>query len=70
VADEPGYGEALVELEAILADLEHDHVDVDALAAKVKRAAELIELCRRRIQSARIEVTRVVGALEDPNSTQ
>jgi exodeoxyribonuclease VII small subunit len=63
---EPGYAEALAELETILADLEDDHVDVDVLATKVKRAADLIELCRQRIQAARIEVSRVVGALEPP----
>jgi exodeoxyribonuclease VII small subunit len=70
---QPGYAEALAELEAILADLEDDHVDVDVLAAKVKRAAELIELCRARIHAARVEVTRVVAAVEtepDANSTQ
>lgn len=60
----PGYAEALAELETILGELEDDHVDVDALAAKVKRAAELIEWCRGRIEAARMEVTRVVAAMD------
>jgi exodeoxyribonuclease VII small subunit len=61
-----GYAAALAELETILAELEDDHVDVDALAAKVKRASTLIEWCRGRIEAARVEVTRVVGGEEEP----
>jgi exodeoxyribonuclease VII small subunit len=56
-----GYAAALGELEKILGELEDDHIDVDLLAAKVRRAAVLIELCRQRIEAARIEVTRIVG---------
>jgi exonuclease VII small subunit len=31
----------------------------------VKRAASLIEVCRRRLDAARLEVERVVAGLED-----
>ena len=40
---------ALDELDAILAELEEPSVDVDRLAERVKRASELIALCRERI---------------------
>ena len=63
----PGYREALAELERILDELEGDAVDVDVLATKVKRAAELISLCRDRITAARVEVETVVADLERPN---
>jgi exodeoxyribonuclease VII small subunit len=63
--DQPGYAEALQELEAILAELEHTDVDVDLLAERVQRAAHLIDVCRRRIASARTEVERVVADLPD-----
>jgi len=62
----PGYTEAMVELEGILAELEREDVDVDHLAERVARAAELIELCRSRIDAARIDVDRIVGSLETP----
>jgi exodeoxyribonuclease VII small subunit len=62
---EPGYAEALQELEAILTELEHTDVDVDLLAERVQRAAHLIEVCRRRIASARTEVERVVADLPE-----
>jgi exodeoxyribonuclease VII small subunit len=62
--DSIGYAEAVAELEEILADLESDDVDVDHLATQVKRAADLIELCRGRLDLARTEITRIVADLE------
>jgi exodeoxyribonuclease VII small subunit len=62
---EPGYGAALAELESILDELDDDALDVDVLAARVRRAAELIRLCRRRITDARMEVEQVVASLEE-----
>lgn len=61
---EIGYDEALRELEAILVELEDDTVDVDVLGTRVARAAELITLCRGRIDGARMEVERIVADLE------
>ncbi len=61
---EIGYGDALAELERILDEIEDDAVDVDVLATKVRRAAELLRVCRDRIASARIEVTQIVADLE------
>lgn len=59
-----GYGEALAELEGILDEIEDDAVDVDVLATRVKRAAELLRVCRDRITAARIEVTQIVADLD------
>lgn len=60
----PGYADAVAELEEILDELEADEVDVDRLAERVKRAADLIELCRNRLEEARVEVTRIVADLD------
>ena len=68
----PGYAEALAELERILSELERDNVDVDRLAAQVRRAAELITLCRERIGNARLQIEHVVaelGAAEPGNGS-
>jgi exodeoxyribonuclease VII small subunit len=59
-----GYADALTELEGILDELDGDEVDVDVLGARVRRAAELLRLCRERIAGARFEVEQVVGELE------
>ena len=62
--DEIGYAEALAELEGILDELDGDEVDVDVLGARVRRASELLRLCRERIAGARFEVEQVVAELE------
>jgi len=62
--DDLGYAEAVEELEDILAELDSDDVDVDVLAQRVRRAADLVQLCRTRLDAARVEVTRIVADLE------
>lgn len=63
-AESLGYADAVAELEEILAELEADDVDVDRLAEQVRRAADLIELCRGRLENAEVEVTRIVADLD------
>lgn len=62
--DDLGYADAVDELEEILAELDGDEVDVDRLAERVRRAADLVQLCRRRLQDAQVEVTRIVADIE------
>jgi exodeoxyribonuclease VII small subunit len=62
--DGPSYGDALRELEAILAELDRESVDVDRLADRVRRASELIQFCRSRLATARVDVERIVADLD------
>lgn len=63
--DDPiGYAAAFAELEQILDELEDDEVDIDVLAERVARAAELIHVCRSRIASAQMNVEQIVADLE------
>lgn len=64
MAEEISYRDALTELEGILAAIEEEQVDVDDLAIKVKRSAELIRLCRARIEAATVAVEAIVDELE------
>jgi exodeoxyribonuclease VII small subunit len=64
MAEQLGYAEALAELESILDELDGDEIDVDVLGSRVRRAAELLRLCRERIAGARFEVEQVVAELE------
>ena len=63
---ELGYAAARAELDAILAELSVDDLDVDVLAERVERASTLIEICRGRITNARIQVERVMAAGPGP----
>lgn len=60
-----GYADAMHELEEILDELEGDQLDVDVLAERVRRASELIKVCRTRITRAQDDVARIVADLED-----
>jgi exodeoxyribonuclease VII small subunit len=62
--EEVGYADAMTELGEILDELERDDLDVDVLAEQVKRASELIKLCRGRIARAQADVDRIVTDLE------
>ena len=59
------YADALEELEKILEDLENDAIDVDELTARVKRASELIVLCRDRLTRTKLEIEQIVANLEE-----
>ena len=59
------YGEAIAEVEAILARFSGSELDVDTLAAQVKRATELIAWCRRRLEKAEKDVTKALGQGDD-----
>jgi exodeoxyribonuclease VII small subunit len=62
----PGFSEAMQELEAILERVEGEEIDIDGLADELRRAAELLELCRSKIRKAEVEVSQIVRKLEDP----
>jgi exodeoxyribonuclease VII small subunit len=63
--EEVGYAEAMTELETILDELESDQLDVDVLAERVRRASELLTLCRDRISRAQSDVDKIVADLDD-----
>lgn len=58
------YSEAVEELDSILSELESEKVDVDDMAVKVKKAIELIKLCRGRIEKTELEVIKIVKEFE------
>jgi len=60
-----GYADAVSELDRILEALEDPSLDIDALGDHVARAAELIAVCRARIESARLRVSEIVADLEN-----
>ena len=63
-ADQPGYAQALDELDQILRELEGSDVDVDRLADRVARASELIAVCRQRISAAKLRIDEVIADLD------
>lgn len=58
------FGEAVGEVEEILAELERDNVDIDHLGERVKRAVELIQVCREKLEKTDGEVRDLVAGLK------
>jgi exodeoxyribonuclease VII small subunit len=59
-----GYKQAISELEKILKELENNDVDVDDLTEKVKRAAELIGICKEKLFHADAEIEKILQNLD------
>ena len=58
------YGEAADRLEEILRTIEEGEVDIDALSGLVREAAELVTVCRGKIQAAEVQVKTITEQLE------
>ena len=61
----PSFNAAMKELQSILERIDGDDIDIDQLAAELRRATELLELCRGKIRKADVEVNQIVQQLED-----
>ena len=53
------YQEAVEEVNAILDRLNNEELDIDKLSKEVKRATELINLCKGKLRKAQEEVEKV-----------
>ena len=54
------YAEAMAEIEKILGRLRSEEMNVDGLAAEVKRATELKASCKARLRKAEADVNKVL----------
>lgn len=58
------YEKAYEELKLIASEIEDETVSVDVLAAKVKRASELIAFCQTKLRSTEEEVSKIIKQME------
>ncbi len=61
---ELSYSQAMARLSEILERIEKGEADIDELAGLVREAAELVELCRRKLNQAEMEVKTITERLE------
>lgn len=59
------YNEAMAEIEQVIEEIENDELDVDILSTKVKRVAELIEVCKDKLYKTEQEVDEILKGLKD-----
>ncbi len=58
------YQEAFAELERIVKEIEHESVNVDELADRVKRASVLIALCREKLKATEVDVNQILKEIQ------
>lgn len=54
------YKESLEELQMIVQDIEDNEISVDELAKKVKRASDLLKLCKAMLDKTEEEVNTIL----------
>lgn len=59
------YTEAFEELQQIVNDIEDGEITVDELSKKVKRASELIKVCKSKLTETKEDVNQILKELED-----
>ena len=65
MSEQPKYTDAFEELQQIVADIEDGEISVDELSVKVKRASELIKICKEKLTSTEEDVQKILKELED-----
>lgn len=62
---EQNYSRAIEELEKIVTEIESEDISVDELSAKVKRAADLIRICKTVLYKTEEEVNAVLKDMRE-----
>jgi exodeoxyribonuclease VII small subunit len=68
MSEQINYTSAFEELQQIVSDIENGEISVDELSEKVKRAAQLIKICKNKLTSTEEDVNRILKDLDSPAS--
>ena len=58
------YTDAFEELQSIVSEMEEGEISVDLLSEKVKRAALLINICKKKLAETEGDVSQILKELE------
>ena len=58
---EPKYEEAYAELQTIVRKMENDELDIDQMTEQLKRAQQLIKLCKDKLTKTDEEIKKILG---------
>jgi len=64
MSDTANYTEAYEELQRIVSEIENGEISVDELSEKVKRATELIRICKLKLTTTEEDVNKILKDLE------
>ncbi|MDR2284836.1 MAG: exodeoxyribonuclease VII small subunit [Sphingobacterium sp.] len=63
------YKDAFSELQQIVSEIETGDVNVDELADKIKRASQLILICKAKLTSSEEEVNALLAKLQETDQS-
>ena len=64
MAEKINYEDAFNELQTIVGEIEQGEISVDELSEKVKRAAQLISICKAKLTATEEDVNKILEELE------
>lgn len=59
------YTSAFTELQAIVSEIEDGQITVDQLSEKVKRATQLIKICKTKLSTTEEDVNKILKELDE-----
>jgi exodeoxyribonuclease VII small subunit len=63
--DQPTYTQAFEELQKIVNEIESGQISVDELSEKVKRASELIAICKTKLTTTEEDVNKILRDMDE-----
>lgn len=67
--ENPNYTEAFEELREIVTEIEQGEISVDELSEKVKRASQLIRICKNKLTTTEEDVNKILRELDATTET-
>ena len=64
----PNYTAAFEELQLIVSEIENGGISVDELSDKVKRATQLIRICKLKLTTTEEDVAKILKDLENSSN--
>jgi exodeoxyribonuclease VII small subunit len=62
--EELSYTAAFEELQKIVSEIEHGAISVDELSEKVKKASQLIKICKSKLTNTEEDVNKILRELD------
>lgn len=65
MSEQINYSDAFQELQTIVSEIEQGEISVDELSQKVKRASQLIKICKLKLTTTEEDVNKILKELDD-----
>ncbi|MEP6260377.1 MAG: exodeoxyribonuclease VII small subunit [Gillisia sp.] len=59
------YTEAFAELQEIVTEIENEEIGIDLLESRIKRASELLKICRDKLYKTEKSVTDILKEIKE-----